>query len=92
MSRKTYVSHRSAWLGRTAMAAVIAAGAFAAPALAQDVKIGALFGVTGPLANYIPPIQSGAELAVKPGEMLDLMKVLDAATVYLDSGRVEPIG
>ncbi len=65
MSRKTYVSRRSAWLGRTAIAAVIAAGTFAAPALAQDVKIGALFGVTGPLANYIPPIQSGAELAVK---------------------------
>lgn len=42
--------------------------------------------------NVAAVLDRGAELAVKPGEMLDLMKVLDAATAALESGRVEPIG
>lgn len=66
MFRKPNTYRRSAWLGRTALAAIAAAGVLTTtPALAEDVTIGALFGVTGGLANYIPPIQSAAELAVK---------------------------
>jgi len=33
------------------------------PALAQDVKIGALFEVTGPIASFVPPILNAAKLA-----------------------------
>lgn len=48
------------------LAGVAAAGllAVAPAASAQDVKIGALFGVTGPIANFIPPILDAAQLAV----------------------------
>ncbi len=44
-----------------ALAAAIAAG----PAQAQDVKIGGLFGITGPIASLVPPIVESARLAVK---------------------------
>lgn len=44
-----------------ALAAAIAAG----PAQAQDVKIGGLFGITGPIASLVPPIVESAKLAVK---------------------------
>lgn len=33
-------------------------------AFAQDVKIGLLFDVTGPIANFIPPMQDAAKLAI----------------------------
>lgn len=36
---------------------------FAGVAGAADIKVGALMGVTGPLANFIPPILNGARLA-----------------------------
>ena len=38
--------------------------------------------------NIAAVLDSSAELAVKPGEMMDLMRVLDAATESLESGRV----
>lgn len=38
--------------------------------------------------NIAAVLDHGEELAVKPGEMLDLMKVLDAATESQESGRV----
>ena len=38
--------------------------------------------------NIAAVLAEGAELAVKPGEMLDLMNVLDAATASLETGRV----
>lgn len=41
--------------------------------------------------NVAAVLDHGAELAVKPGEMLDLMRVLDAATESLESGRVESV-
>lgn len=44
-----------------ALAAAIAVG----PAQAQDVKIGGLFGITGPIASLVPPIVESAKLAVK---------------------------
>ena len=46
--------------------ALLAAAALAAQtgtALAEDVKVGALMGITGPLANFIPPILNAAKLA-----------------------------
>lgn len=38
--------------------------ASAVTAQAQDVKIGLLFDVTGPIANFIPPMQDAAKLAI----------------------------
>ena len=48
---------------------ILAGAAFAAlaiqPAAAQDVKIGALNAVTGPIANLVPPIIEAEQFAVK---------------------------
>lgn len=41
-------------------ASVLAFGAFA-----QDTKIGALMDITGPIANFIPPLQNAVALAIK---------------------------
>ena len=41
--------------------------------------------------NIADVLARGEELAVKPGEMLDLMRVLDAATESQESGRVVSI-
>jgi branched-chain amino acid transport system substrate-binding protein len=46
----------------TAAAISVLAGA---PAVAQDVKVGGLFGITGPIASLVPPIVESAKLAVK---------------------------
>ena len=40
---------------------MVAQSAFA---FAQDTKIGLLFDVTGPIANFIPPMQDAAKLAI----------------------------
>src|SRR5436190_24342361 len=49
-------------------------------ALAADTKIGALFDVTGPLANFVPPLLNAANLAIKDvndgGGLLDGKAVL----------------
>jgi len=37
----------------------------AAPAFAEDLKIGILFGFTGPIESLTPPMANGAELAMK---------------------------
>lgn len=47
-----------------ALAAAAAMLALTGPAGAQDVKIGALFEVTGPIANFIPPLLDSVKLAV----------------------------
>lgn len=47
-----------------AVAAGAALLALAGPARAEDVKIGALFEVTGPIANFIPPLLDSVKLAV----------------------------
>lgn len=41
--------------------------------------------------NIAAVLDHGAELAVKPEEMMDLMNVLDAATESQESGRVVPV-
>ncbi len=52
--------------GLLAATALVAAGLIAAlPAQAQDVKIGGLFAITGPIASLVPPIVEAAKLAVK---------------------------
>ncbi len=46
----------------------VAAAAFlgtGSAALADDTKIGILMDITGPIANFIPPLQNAANLAVK---------------------------
>ncbi len=48
---------------KSILAAAVAALMAAGPALADDVKVGALMGITGPLANFIPPILNAAKLA-----------------------------
>jgi branched-chain amino acid transport system substrate-binding protein len=50
---------------RLILSAAAAAALLAAPAQAQDVKIGGLFGITGPIASLVPPIVESAKLAVK---------------------------
>jgi branched-chain amino acid transport system substrate-binding protein len=45
------------------MAVALAALAAAAPALAQDVKLGILGDITGPIESLAPPIVAGAQLA-----------------------------
>lgn len=50
--------------GAAAAVALVAAMGAATPALAQTVKIGALMGITGPIANLVPPILDSAQLAV----------------------------
>lgn len=47
-----------------ALAAGAALLALTGPGWAQDVKIGALFEVTGPIANFIPPLLDSVKLAV----------------------------
>lgn len=48
----------------TFMAAAALLGSGTA-ALADDTKIGILMDITGPIANFIPPLQNAADLAVK---------------------------
>ncbi|MEM6762296.1 MAG: ABC transporter substrate-binding protein [Pseudomonadota bacterium] len=64
----------------TLVAAVSAAAILtAAPALADDIKLGVLLGFTGPVESLAPPIASGAELAMK--EVSDSGALLDGVTV-----------
>lgn len=51
----------------------------AAPATADDLKIGILFGFTGPIESLSPPMADSAELAIK--EASDSGLLLDGATV-----------
>jgi branched-chain amino acid transport system substrate-binding protein len=53
---------RTSWLGLAGLVGVSLATA--TPALAEDVKLGALAGITGPIATMAPAIMKGAELAV----------------------------
>lgn len=51
--------------GGLAVAGTLALGLLAAgPAAADDVKLGILFDVTGPIASYVPPILDAVKLAV----------------------------
>ncbi|MCG6857702.1 MAG: ABC transporter substrate-binding protein [Salaquimonas sp.] len=50
---------------KVALAAGIAAAVISGPAMADDVKIGFLGGVTGPIESLVPPIIDGAQLAIR---------------------------
>jgi branched-chain amino acid transport system substrate-binding protein len=52
------MSLRSLLVATSALAAIISA-----PAVADDVKVGILFDVTGPIANFIPPMLDSVTLA-----------------------------
>jgi len=45
------------------LGSLVLAAMSSAAAVAEDVKVGALMGITGPLANFIPPILNAARLA-----------------------------
>jgi branched-chain amino acid transport system substrate-binding protein len=61
------MSHVSAFRrGLLAASALLAAGWLGAtPGAAQDVKVGGLFSITGPIASLVPPIVESAKLAAK---------------------------
>ncbi|MFZ1816134.1 MAG: ABC transporter substrate-binding protein [Rhizobiaceae bacterium] len=46
------------------LAASVAASLLAGPAAAEDIKIGFLGGITGPIESLVPPIIDGAQLAL----------------------------
>src|SRR6266481_1746483 len=51
--------------GGLAGAGMLAIGLLsAAPAVAEDVKLGILFDVTGPVANFVPPLIDAVKLAI----------------------------
>ena len=61
------------------LTATAATALLAGAAMADDVKLGILFGFTGPIESLAPAMGSGAELAMK--EVTDSGKLLDGATV-----------
>ncbi|MGI9368870.1 MAG: ABC transporter substrate-binding protein [Ruegeria sp.] len=61
------------------LTATAATALLAGAAMAEDVKLGILFGFTGPIESLAPAMGSGAELAMK--EVTDSGKLLDGATV-----------
>ena len=65
-------------LTATAAIALSAGSAFAA-GHAKEVKLGVLFGFTGPIESLAPAMGSGAEMAM--AEVTESGKLLDAATV-----------
>ena len=66
---------RKSILAMASAAALLAA----APALAQEVKLGVLLGFTGPLESLAPDIAAGAELTAS--EVSDSGELLDGSTV-----------
>ncbi len=62
MLKSNQAKRRQMLIAGTALACV--AAATATPAAAEDVNLGALMGVTGDLASFIPPIMDAAVLAV----------------------------
>ncbi len=65
------------------MKRLLAAGAicalFAPAAIAEDIKLGIIYGFTGPIESLTQPMASGAELAMQ--EVTDSGLLLDGATV-----------
>ncbi|WP_170570318.1 ABC transporter substrate-binding protein [Ruegeria atlantica] len=61
------------------LTATAATALLAGTAVAEDVKMGIMFGFTGPIESLSPAMASGAELAMK--EVSDSGKLLDGSTV-----------
>jgi branched-chain amino acid transport system substrate-binding protein len=66
--------HMKKFLAATAVAAVMAGSA-----QAEEIKLGIIFGFTGPIESLTQPMASGAELAMQ--EVTDSGLLLDGATV-----------
>lgn len=64
---------------KTLIAAAAASFALAGGAAADDVKLGVVFGYTGPLESITPAMADGAELAMK--EVTDAGGILDGMSV-----------
>lgn len=75
---------------RRAMTAAALAALVATPALAQEVKVGSVAGVTGPIAELVAPIVAGRNLAAQhvneQGGLLDGRKM----TLILADGQCDP--
>lgn len=65
------------------LALTVAMSALAAPAMAQDVKLGFLGGFTGPIESLTPPIFEGTKLAVQ--EVNEQGGILDGGELSLVS-------
>ncbi len=61
------------------LTATAASALLAGTAMAEDVKLGVLFGFTGPIESLAPAMGSGAEMAM--AEVTESGKLLDGATV-----------
>lgn len=61
------------------LTATAATALLAGAAMAEDVKLGIMFGFTGPIESLSPAMALGAELAMK--EVTESGKLLDSATV-----------
>lgn len=61
------------------LAATAAGALMASAATAEDIKLGVIFGFTGPIESLTGPMAAGAELAMK--EVSDSGLLLDGATV-----------
>ncbi len=62
---KTRIQARRAALRAAAMAAAASVVLGAGLANSAEVKIGGLWGLTGPVAQFIPPMKAAADLAIK---------------------------
>ncbi len=81
----------------TAIVAAAALMGTCATAMAADTKIGILMDITGPIANFIPPLQNAVNLAVKhvneQGGLLDGMAVpVFGDTTGSSQGAVDAAG
>lgn len=77
-------------LKKTLLVALAATALTAAPALAEDVKLGFLGGFTGPIESLTPPIFEGAKLAVaevnaQGGIVGGTLSVISADTTCADA-------
>ena len=64
---------------RNLLAASATAALMASGAMAEDIKLGIIFGFTGPIESLTGPMAAGAELAMK--EVTDSGLLLDGSTV-----------
>jgi branched-chain amino acid transport system substrate-binding protein len=85
----TWEKHMKKMLMATTAAALVATSAMAG-GHAKEVKLGIIFGFTGPIESLTGPMASGVEVAVK--EVTESGMLLDSATVTamrVDSGCID---
>jgi branched-chain amino acid transport system substrate-binding protein len=77
--RRTTKSNGRTTLNKFLIAAAAATALGAGPAAAEDVKLGIIFGFTGPIESLTGPMAAGAELAMR--EVTESGIFLDGSTV-----------